>query len=213
MTHLLVSKCPHEINLKTDSAGLLVNEVWRIPHHRGTLVTQIQTNGLLFFVVQTFLMPKTYHVVCESKTGGFVMWWASRNPSSRCNACSDLRHASGFCPFLECAAWLKCVSINDTVDEILLEREKNGNRRYAHELILNWRVEFLKSKGLFSLPVSYHELTEDRKDGTRVDLWPCYSGMVLMLPPSHPIPSPVANHTDSYFTSPVLKPRAVAEDT
>lgn len=49
--HLLVTASVLiKINLKTDSAGLLVNEVWSIPHHYKTFfLTIIQTNRLLFY--------------------------------------------------------------------------------------------------------------------------------------------------------------------
>lgn len=58
-------------------------------------------------------------------------------------------------------------------------------------------MEFLSKGCLFSLPVSYDWTRRGQKCGGLMLTFDLdYLGVVLMLPLSHPLPSPVVNHTD-----------------
>lgn len=117
------SKCPHQINLKTDSAGLLVNEVWSIPHHYKTFfVAVIRTDRLLLFMVLGNY--KARHPICPARINCRACGVVS-SPICGYHAITCVQSNRALlclCPLLECAAWLKCVSINATVDEPLTDK-------------------------------------------------------------------------------------------
>lgn len=103
---------------------------------------------------------------------------------------------------LECAAWVKCVSMNDTVDKMLIDKRTWTNSNLMDGVFKAEVVYFL-----FQFPIM--NLTKDKNT---VDwCWPMTlttRGWSLMLPLSHPFPSPVVNQTDwlFIFTSSILKP-------
>lgn len=111
---------------------------------------------------------------------GFPDTWVS----SCHHVCSIQTQLLCLCPLLECAAWLKCVSINDTVDETLIDKCTWTNLNLMDEVFKATVVCFL-----FLFPIMNSQRSETRR--TDVDLWPWLlgGGLNASSKPSFPIPS------------------------
>lgn len=168
------------------TASVLMKETWKrtqqdcllmtceeSTHHYETFFfsspTVTQTNWLLF-------SPPTFQTIKPN-----IVWPAGSN-RRLCDVVGSLTHGplGAICftgppsLLLECAAWLKCVSIKNSVDKMFDIKDLNLIRQ----------MEFLMQRlSIFSFPVSYHELAENR-----CWLWLQGGGLNASSKPSFPIP-------------------------